>query len=360
MNMKKITSLTSLISFLVLLLNSVVLYIVPHGRVANWADWRLWGLSKTDWANQHTIIGVLFLIAIFLHIYYNWKPIVFYLKNRAKQLKVFTKDFNIALIVTIICVIGSYYTILPFNWILEFSESIKNKAEVTYGSPPYGRAELSSLKGFASRTSINLSDGLEKLQKAGIKVKNEKQTLIDIATLNKISPQKVFMLMKPVETNVALEKSQKMPAEAVSGTSRKTLEDICKTYDLDINAVMAGFVANKIRVSADMTLRTIAEQNNIGTEEVYALILESAGTSPAPGSATVTPGENKAQASTTGTPSGLGRMTLGEVCQTYNIDLDAAVEKLAGKGITALPGDKMRGISDKHDITRGELYEIIK
>ncbi|RLB96386.1 MAG: hypothetical protein DRH90_24660 [Deltaproteobacteria bacterium] len=51
MNMKKITSLTSLISFLVLLLNSVVLYIVPHGRVANWADWRLWGLSKTDWGN---------------------------------------------------------------------------------------------------------------------------------------------------------------------------------------------------------------------------------------------------------------------------------------------------------------------
>ena len=356
MNMKKITSLTALISFLVLLLNSVVLYIVPHGRVANWADWRLWGLSKTDWGNQHTIIGVLFLIAIFLHIYYNWKPIVFYLKNRAKQLKVFTKDFNIALIVTIICVIGSYYTIPPFNWILEFSESIKNKAEVTYGSPPYGRAELSSLKGFASRTSINLSDGLEKLQKAGIKVENEKQTLLDIAKLNKTSPQKVFMIMKPVETKVALEKSQKMPVEPASGTSRKTVEDICKTYGLDINTVMAGFVAHKIRASADMTLRTIAEQNNIGTEEIYAVILK---TSPAPGTATVTPGENKAQPNT-GPPSGLGRMTLDDVCRTYNIDLNAALERLAGKGITALPGDKMSQISDKYDITRRELYEIMK
>jgi len=358
MNMKKITSLTSLVSFLVLLLNSVVLYIVPHGRVANWADWRLWGLSKADWGNQHTIIGILFLIAMFLHIYYNWKPIVSYLKNKAKQLKFFTKAFNIALIVTIICVIGSYFTIPPFNWILDFSESIKNKAEVTYGSPPYGRAELSSLKGFARRTGINLSDGLEKLQKAGIKVKNEKQTLLIIAQLNKISPQKVFMIMKPVETNLALEKSQKMPVESVSGTSRKTVEDICKTYGLDINAAMAGFVAHKIRASADMTLRTIAEQNKIGTEEIYAVILKSAGASTASGTATVTLGENKAQSNRA--PSGLGRMTLGEVCRTYNIDLDAALKKLAGKGITALPGDKMRQISDKHDITRRDLYEIIQ
>jgi len=358
--MKKITSLTSLISFLVLLLNSVILYIVPHGRVANWADWRLWGLSKTDWGNQHTIIGVLFLIAMFLHIYYNWKLIVSYLKNKSKQLKFFTKNFNIALIVTIICVIGSYFIIPPFNWILEYSESLKNKAEVTYGSPPYGRAELSSLKGFASRTGINLSDGLEKLQKAGIKVKNENQTLMDIARLNKISPQKVFLIMKPVETNVALEKSQKIPLEPASGISRKTIEDICKTYGLDINAVMAGFVTHKIRVSANMTLRTIAEQNNIGTEEIYAVILKSAGTSPAPGSATVPLVENKAQPNNTGTPSGLGRMTLGDVCQTYNIDLDAASKRLAGKGITALPGDKIRWISDKYDITRKELYEIIK
>ncbi|MFO7971728.1 MAG: DUF4405 domain-containing protein [Desulfobacterales bacterium] len=82
MKLKKITSLTALISLLLLILNSIVLYIVPQGRVAYWADWRFWGLTKTDWANQHIIIGILFLLAIFLHIYYNWNLIVAYLKNR--------------------------------------------------------------------------------------------------------------------------------------------------------------------------------------------------------------------------------------------------------------------------------------
>jgi hypothetical protein len=98
--MKKITSLTAMISFLVLIVNSVVLYIVPHGRVARWADWRLWGLSREQWEAQHTIIGLLFLVAIFFHTYYNWKPLVAYLKNKARQFRLFTKEFNIALLIT--------------------------------------------------------------------------------------------------------------------------------------------------------------------------------------------------------------------------------------------------------------------
>jgi len=35
MNFKKITSLTAMLSFVVLIVNSVVLYIVPQGRVAH-------------------------------------------------------------------------------------------------------------------------------------------------------------------------------------------------------------------------------------------------------------------------------------------------------------------------------------
>jgi ABC-type Fe3+-siderophore transport system permease subunit len=131
--MRKITSLTALVSFLLLLLNSVVLYIAPHGRIAYWADWRFWGLTKTEWANQHIIIGILFLVAIFVHTYYNWKPVVAYLKNQARQVRVFTREFNIALLLVVACTIGAYAEISPFRWVHEFSESIKSEAGQTYG-----------------------------------------------------------------------------------------------------------------------------------------------------------------------------------------------------------------------------------
>ena len=96
MKLRKITSLTMLVSFVFCILTSVVLYILPHGRVAYWADWSLWGLSKTEWDGLHINLGVLLLLAGLLHIYYNWKPITAYLKDKTRNLKVFTIEFNIA------------------------------------------------------------------------------------------------------------------------------------------------------------------------------------------------------------------------------------------------------------------------
>ena len=109
-----------------------------------------------------------------------------------------------------------------------------------------------------------------------------------------------------------------------------------------------------------MTLRTISAQNNMGTEEVYAVILKSAGSSLAsPSTATVTPGEHEASPPSKA-PSGLGRMALSAVCRTYNIDLNEALKKLAQKGIDARPEEKMRKISEKIDMLPADLYAVIR
>ena len=41
---------------------------------------------------------VLFILATILHIYYNWKPLISYMKNEARQFILFTKDMIIATI----------------------------------------------------------------------------------------------------------------------------------------------------------------------------------------------------------------------------------------------------------------------
>ena len=107
MNIRRITSLTALLSFILLFITIVVLYIVPQGRVAYWADWRLWGLTKEQWGDIHINIGLLFLLSIFLHIYYNWKPLLNYLKNKAGQLKRMPREFNAALLLIILFSVGT-------------------------------------------------------------------------------------------------------------------------------------------------------------------------------------------------------------------------------------------------------------
>ena len=192
MTLKKITSLTLLIAFVLLIFTSVILYIVPQGRVAYWADWHLLGLSKTQWGNLHINLGVLMLIAGLLHIYYNWKPITTYLKNRAKQVKVFTPSFNMALAITLFTAIGTYYEIPPMSTIISVGESIKDRGAVRYGEPPYGHAELSSLKLFAKKQDLDLDKSIQLLMGARVSVSGPEETLAAIADANNMTPMQVY------------------------------------------------------------------------------------------------------------------------------------------------------------------------
>ena len=101
MNIRRIVSLLLIFSFILLLITGIVLYIVPAGRIAFWADWRFIGLTKEQWGDIHIISGILGLLVGFIHIIFNWKSIVLYLKNRKKEVRIFNLNFNIAMIITV-------------------------------------------------------------------------------------------------------------------------------------------------------------------------------------------------------------------------------------------------------------------
>ncbi|MDZ7582969.1 MAG: DUF4405 domain-containing protein [Deltaproteobacteria bacterium] len=271
--MRKATSLTALISFLLLVLNSIVLYIAPHGRITYWADWRFWGLTKTEWGNQHVIIGLLFLLAIFLHTYYNWNPIVAYLKNKARKVRIFTREFNIALLLVIVCTIGAYAEMAPFRWVLTFSESIKDAAAQKYGEPPYGRAEISSLKDFADKMSLDLADSLTRLQNAGIQVEDEQQTLLDIAKRNNTFPQQLYLRMKPEDNSGEV---KAIPLDPEKGFGNRRLDDVCHEYGVDLSAVLKKLAGDGITGRPDATIKQIAEENGIAPTDVFTAIRKTA------------------------------------------------------------------------------------
>ncbi len=266
---RRIVSLTALLSFVLVVLNSVALYIAPHGRIAYWADWRFLGLSKTQWANQHIIVGLLFLIALLLHIYYNWNPMVTYLKNKARKIKIFTPNFNIALALTILFTIGAYAEVAPFNWVVDFSESIKERVAENQGEPPYGRAETSTLKTFADKTGLDLNDSLARLKQAGIKADNPEQTLLEIARLNKTSPQNLYEIMKPGrETKPAAT----LPETPPQGLGKKTLSAVCNQYGLDTTVIITTLNARGIIASPDSSIKQIAEQQDLNPADIYEAI----------------------------------------------------------------------------------------
>lgn len=270
--MRKLTSITSLVSFVLEIITSIVLYIVPHGRVAYWSDWRFWGLSKTQWSNLHINLGVLLLLAIVLHTYYNWNAILAYLKNNNKKTDLLNANFLTACLVSIIFALGTLYELPPFSTILDFSSAIKDRSSKTYGEPPYGHAELSSLKIFTEKMKLNLNESTLKLERAGIKITSQEQTLAEIAVNNNTSPSDIYKLIKPEEKTMA---TLLLPESPPAGFGHNSLAEICSRYNLDQENVLNVLAAQGFPATPEMTLKAVGEQYSRNPHDIYQFIYET-------------------------------------------------------------------------------------
>ena len=257
MHFRQITSLTMLFSFILCILTSIILYIVPEGRIAYWADWRLWGLTKTEWGNLHLNLGFLFLVTGLLHISYNWSVIVAYMKNKARKLKIFTVSCNVALVLTLVVGFGTYWKIPPMSIVLNFGHYLKDAAGKKYGEPPYAHAELSPLASFYRKTEIDPVKAMELLAKAGIIMDNDKQAVAAIAVRNHMPPMTLFEIIKPAIT--AVEPTfVTFPDEPLPGFGKKTLSEICTEYNLQPALIIQGLAKENITARPEQTIREIA------------------------------------------------------------------------------------------------------
>jgi hypothetical protein len=269
-SLRRITSLVMVIDFLIMTGTFVVLYIEPHGRTANWADWRLLGLSKEQWGALHTNLGTLFLVAMILHIYLNWKPIVTYLKNKKKEVTMVNKDSVIALLITLFVAFGTYFEIPPFSTFLGVSSNIKEEAAKKYGDPPYGHAELSTLKTFVKKVNLDLKKSQALLQENGITVNDIDKTLLDIADENNISPQDIYEMIKAAKV---VNTKTGLPDVQPDGLGRRVLADLCQEYNLMIKKVVKILKDNGIDAKEDQTLKQIAEgHDGITPGNIYEVI----------------------------------------------------------------------------------------
>ncbi|MBL4903634.1 MAG: DUF4405 domain-containing protein [Desulfocapsa sp.] len=272
MNIRKITSMTMFISFILMVVTSIILYIVPQGRVAYWADWRMLGLSKTEWSNLHINLGFLFLFAGLLHVFYNWPAIKAYMKNRARELTVFTPSFNVALLLSLLVGIGTYFEIPPMSTVINFSGSIKDSAADKYGVPPYGHAELSSIKHFAKRQGLDVDKAIELLREANIQINDSSVTLADIAGANELSPQEIFEIMKPASNSKKDEEKRSFPRSPMTGFGKMTLNAICAEYNLLYQAVRQNLAEKGVKVEAEMSIKEIAAANEKSPMEIFELL----------------------------------------------------------------------------------------
>ena len=256
------------LSFVMLLVSGIVLYIAPPGRVANWTDWRMLGLTKTGWENQHAVFGFAFAVLSIFHLFFiNWKAFVSYLKARAVRGLKSPKELFPSLLLFLLFGVGTYFVIQPFSAIIDFGNNISESWEQRDKQPPVPHAETMTLVELARQPGLGGDAELlkTKLDEAGFSVTSVDERLADIAVRNRTTAQKLYQHIAPP----AESRKKTLPAE---GLGRKTLQEIADGAAISVSSLQLALGQKGIEAEQDMTLKTIAEQNSLTMSELRGIL----------------------------------------------------------------------------------------
>lgn len=171
-------------------------------------------------------------------------------------------------------IVGTLVQAPPFSSIIDLGNDFKDAAARKYGDPPWGHAELSSLKTFTKRMEMNTGESIALLEKTGFKVSNENETLKEIARINNVSPQRIYLSMKQAEQKPtpSAGKAKGLPESPEPGTGNLTLAEFCAQHGLDLKVILRSLNEQKIKAEADMTIKDVGIKNEVNPLDVYEKI----------------------------------------------------------------------------------------
>lgn len=256
-----------LLTFLVMLVSGVVLFISPPGRVANWSDWRLFGLTKNAWQNQHSVFGFAFIILSIFHLFViNWKAFFSYIKSKASKGVNNPAELAASLVLFAALAVGTFWHLPPFEQIIALGERASASWEKNTGAPPVPHAETLSLDELGKLPQVGISgpEIVKRLQTTGMKVRDTKQTLQEIAADNGTEVQRLYDIIVPVKRSGGLGEGR--------GWGRKTLGEAAEAAGVSPFALQQALKQQGIEAAPDERISDIASKNGLDTPELVRRI----------------------------------------------------------------------------------------
>ena len=274
--LRAFTALIVLWSFIIENVTGIVLYIVPPGRIAHWTNWKLWGFTKEQWGALHTIFGYLFLIFAVIHIYYNWKAIMNYIKQKIKAGLRMRVELGISLVLIILVFVATAISLPPFSTVMDFGTKMKNSWEESRQEPFIPHAESMNIEEFAKQIGMPMERAEKILKNNGISVRDTSSTIQDIAEDNNTSPVALYEILKtelPSEEKKKLEDITTSKKQgAGGGYGWKTLENLAQELDIPIQDIMEFLQSKGIDAKKDEVIRNVADKNGLKAYELVDMI----------------------------------------------------------------------------------------
>lgn len=265
---RALTSVLLALGFTMMALSGIMLFLSPPGRVANWTNWTLLGLRKGDWGALHLWFGVLFLAMTAVHGFFNWGPLLNYLKNRATRTLGFRAEWAVAAAICAGIFGGTRAGVPPFSSLLAWNESFKESWERPAERAPLPHAELLTLAALAQKGGVDLTAATARLTAKGVTGFTAETVVRDIAEPAKLSAQQVYDIIMTAPKAAG----EHVEGKAGGGLGWKTLAQFCADEGLDLAAARARLTAKGLKFEDTQTLRDLASANGQKRYELVELL----------------------------------------------------------------------------------------
>ena len=259
------TSLYITLSFIIIIVSGIILYIAPPGRIAKWAYIPIFGLEKDQWQALHTIFTFLFIIANGFHLYFNWNSFISYLKN--KKSKVF--KLRRELISTFFITAGIFYLVIlnvqPFKSVMIFGESMKNDWSVEKVEPPVPHAEEMTISELAKMIDQEPETLISNLERQNIVV-DKNSVIKEIAQKYALSPQQIFEKLQIKGKDNTLHQGAK------KGYGRMSVQQVCNDHNIPVEDAIRRLREIGIEANAESVLRDLGKAGNKTPNDIVKII----------------------------------------------------------------------------------------
>lgn len=282
-NKQSARSLTAFLvtwAFIVLSVTGIILYIVPHGRVAYWIHWSLAGMEKEQWAWVHMMFGGVFIITGILHLYFNWKPFKKYLADKVKGHFELKYEVIVATVLTLSIIGVSALKIPPASWVIDLNDWIKDSWITSPElEPPFGHAEEASLSGISRKMGLDINNVTSALNSHGIEYTGTRDTLESIARENNSTPMAIYEIIRLHKVPVVHKKYAAMSPDEIeakfsgSGIGRKTIAEICIEIGIELEVGVDRLSKQGISATGEDKARPLADEYDRNPIDLLKIML---------------------------------------------------------------------------------------
>ena len=269
---RALTSLILVWAFLTLMVSGIMLYVSPPGRIANWSDWRLLGLTKEQWQGVHTLTAIVFLTGGLFHLLkFNWKVFVAYAKGRSGRGWQYRRELAASVILVLVVLAGTIVQVPPFQSVMAAGEVIKNAWANPTNQPPVPHMEEMTIQEVAGKLELPAEKAVGIVKDQGVASAQPQMSLKEAARETKKSPQEIY---RELQHKSALP-PEKQPQGGFGhgmGLGKKSVAAVAEDLGVTPETVIAALAARNIKAGPEDKMREIASANGMTPAELFEIL----------------------------------------------------------------------------------------